>query len=300
MAMPSSACAEGGSLITSADTNAGASTAARSGLQERMEAAIRKERAASKGARFWTVYKFKLRNGIGLDTDLPRNLKGNTFVHGLRLQRRSSAPSHNAGVYLLHNLSDESIEKVELHDLDRYREQSGLPVHMLGDSETGESLELLRHLLEKRPGGLVGERLVLALALHDDPQVESILKNIIDGSYEEKEKAQAALWLGDLPGQSAYLESVARNERIPDEARKQAVIGIGYSRAPGALSILRKLYKSNTVSREVREQSLFAASLCEDKKGAAAFLNEVLTSDPDAGFRQQASLWLKQISEHDM
>lgn len=284
--------------MTSADTNAAAS-AAKSGLRERMDAAIQKERAASKGARFWTVYKFKLRNGIGLDADLSRSLKGNTFIRGLRVQRRSSAESRNAGIYLLHDLSDESIEKVELHDLDRYREESGLPVRMLGDSETGESLDLLKRLFEKRPGGLVGERLVLALALHDDPQVESILKNIIDGSYEEKERAQAALWLGDLPGQSAYLEGVARNERMPGEARKQAVIGIGYSRSPGSLAILRKLYKS-APSREVKEQCLFAASLCEDKKGAAAFLNEVKRSDSDADFRQQASLWLERLSERDM
>lgn len=271
---------------------------ASSGLGQRLEAAIQKERAASKGARFWTVHKFKLRKGISLDGELPQSLKGNTFVRGLRIQRRSSAETRNAGLYLLHDLSDESIEKVEVHDLDRHREESGLPVRMLGEAETGESLDLLKRLFEKRPGGLVGERLVLAIALHDDPQVESVLKNIIGGSYDEKERSQAALWLGELPGQSAYLEGVARDERMPAEVRKQAVVGIGYSEAPGALSILRNLYKT-TPSREVKEQSLFAASVCADKKGAAAFLNEVKTSDPDPDFRRQAALWLERLAERD-
>lgn len=291
----SPACAAGGEAAKEANVGAHASGAG-SSLGERMEAAIQKERAASKGSRFWTVHKFKLRKGIGLDAELPRDLRGNTFVQGLSIARRTAAESRNAGVYLLHDLSDGSIEKVELHDLDRYREEGGLPFRMLGEAETSESLELLKRLYEKRPGGLVGERLVLAMALHDDPRAEAILKGVIAGSYDEKERAQAAQWLGDLPGQSAYLEGLARDERMPPEVRKQAVVGIGYSQSPAVLSVLRNLY-ATTSDREVKEQCLFAASMSEDKKGAAAFLNEVKASDPDPDFRRQAEVWLKQLAD---
>lgn len=276
-----------------AATPSGAAQPSGAGLAQRMEQALR----ASKG-RVWTVYRFKLRRGIGLDGELPRSLKGETFVRGLRVERRTTNETRNAGVFILHDLSDNSIEKVEVHDLDRYRDESGLPVRTLGDAETGESLDLLKSLLAKRPGGLVGERLVLAIALHDDPAVEATLKNIIAGDYEEKERSQAALWLSAVPGQAAYLEGVARDERMPGEVRKQAVVGIGYSQAPGALSILRELYRT-AQSREVKEQSLFAASVCEDKKGAAAFLKEVKTSDPDPDFRRQAALWLEHLDERD-
>jgi hypothetical protein len=300
MAMPATACAGGGRLMTTtaADTSATAG-AVGSGLQERVEAAIQKERAASKDARFWTVYKFKLRKGIGLDAELRRSANSKTYIRGLRIKRRAAVETRNAAVYLLHDLSDNSVEKVEVHDLDRHRDESGLPVRMLGDAETGESLDLLKRLLDKRPGGLVGERLVLSIALHDDPQVESILKNIIGGTYEEKERSQAALWLGELPGQSEYLAGVARDERMPSEVRKQAVIGIGYSNSPGALSVLRNLYKT-APSREVKEQCLFAASVGEDKKGAAAFLNEVKANDPDPDFRRQAAHWLERLAGQDI
>lgn len=296
MATPATACAGGGRLMTTTAADAGATAGAvGSNLQERLESAIQQERAASKEARFWTVHRFKLRKGIGLDVAL----KTKTFIRGLRIRRRATVETRNAGLFLLHDLSDNSVEKVEVHDLDRYRDESGLPVRMLGEAATGESLDLLRRLMEKRPGGLVGERLVLSIALHDDPQVESILKSIIGGTYEEKERSQAALWLGELPGQSAYLAGVARDERMPDEVRKQAVVGIGYSNSPGALSALRDLYR-NAPTREIKEQCLFAASVGADKKGAAAFLNEVKANDPDPEFRRQAAHWLEKLAGHDI
>lgn len=298
MAMPATACASGGSLMTTATVADANATAAASGLQERMEAAIQKERAASKDARFWTVYKFKLRKGIGLDAELKRSIKSNTFIRGLRIKRNASVETRNAAVFLLHDLSDNSVEKVEVHDLDRHRDESGLPVRMLGDAEVGESLDLLKRLLDKHPGGLVGERLVLSIALHDDPRVEPILKNIIGGDYEEKERSQAALWLGEVPGQNEYLAGVARDERMPSEVRKQAVIGIGYGGSPDSLSILRNLYKT-APSREIKEQCLFAASVGDDKKGAAVFLNDVKANDPDPDFRRQAAHWLEQLAGRD-
>lgn len=268
-----------------------------SSLGQRMEAAIQRERAASKGARFWTVHKFKLRKGVRLDAELPRSLRDDTFIQGLSIARGTSAESLNAGVYLLHDLSDGSVEKVEFHDLDRYREKGGLPFRMLGEAAAGESLELLKGLYEKRPGGLVGERLVVLMALHDDPGTASILKGIIAGSYDEKERGQAALWLGDLPGQLSYMEGLARDERMPSEVRKQAVTGLGHSQSPGVLSVLRNLYA--TSDREMKEQCLSATSMSEDKKGAAAFLNEVKTSDPDPDLRRQAASKLEQLADRD-
>lgn len=298
MLLPLTACAGNGRLEPGVDFAAQVGTG-RSNLQGRLDAAINKERAGSRDARVWTVYSFKVRKGVSVDGDLGPGVKGKVSVHGLHIEMRSSNPSRNVGLFLLYDLSDGSLEKVEIHDLDRYRTDSELPVRMLGAAETGESLDMIQRWLEKKPGGQVGERLVMAIGLHDDPQVESLLKAIVGGSYEEKEQAQAALWLGQVPGQKSFLEGLARNEQLSSEVRKQAVVGIGFSQSPGALSTLRNMFE--TVSdREIKEQCLFAASLTEDTRDAAAFLKEVKTNSQNPDFRRQATIWLDRVeAKHD-
>lgn len=293
MLLPLTACAGDGRLESTVGFAAQGGTG-KSNLQGRLDAAINKERADSRDARVWTVYSFKARKGISVDADLDQGIKGNVSVRGLKIEMRSSTPSRNVGLYLLHDLSDGSLEKVEIHDLDRYRTESELPAHMLGAADTGESLDIIQRLLEKKPGGQAGERLVMAIGMHDDPQVESLLKAIIGGSYEEKEQAQAALWLGQLPGQKSFLEGLARNEQLSSEVRKQAVVGIGRGQSPGALSTLRNMFE--TISdREIKEQCLFAASLTEDKRDAAAFLKEVKANNQNPDLRRQATLWLDRV-----
>jgi hypothetical protein len=297
-ALPSVACARGVRLGGATEFAAGGAPAQGS-LQDRMEAALREARARGGDARVWTVYSFKPHKGVGLDGEPPQGANGQITVYGLRVEMNSASPSANVGLFLLHDLSDNSIEKVELHDLDRYRAQPELPVRRLGAADNGESLALLRGLFERRPGGQVGERLVMAMAIHDGPEVEPLLKSILAGDYAEKEQAQAALWLGQLPGQKSFLEALARDGRRSEEVRKQAVVGIGFSQSPGALSTLRSLYET-VEDREVKEQCLFAATVTEDKKGAAAFLQQVKASDPSPDLRRQASLWLDRVNAgHD-
>lgn len=293
-ALPSAACARGVRLGGATEFAAGGAPAQGS-LQGRMEAALREARAGGGGTRVWTVYSFKPRNGVGIDGEPPRGANGQQItVYGLRVEMNSASPSTNVGLFLLHDLSDNSVEKVELHDLDRYREKPELPVRRLGAADNGESLALLRGLFERRPGGQVGERLVMAMAIHDGPEVEPILKSVLAGDYAEKEQAQAALWLGQLPGQKSFLESLARDGRRSAEVRKQAVVGIGFSRAPGSLATLRGLYET-VEDREVKEQCLFAATVTGDRKGAAAFLQQVKAADPSPDLRRQASLWLDRV-----
>jgi hypothetical protein len=293
MLLPITACA-GNSGLEAASEAAPQVAAGGANLQGRLDAAVNKERAGARDTRFWTVHSFKVRKGISVDGDLAPSVKGKVSVRGLHIEMRSANPSRNVALYLLHDLSDNTIEKVEIHDLDRYRAESELPVRMLGTADTGESLEIIRRSLEKKPGGQVGERLVMAIGLHDDPQVESLLKAIVNGSYEEKEQAQAALWLGQLPGQKSFLEGLARNEQLSSEVRKQAVVGIGFSQSPGALSTLRAMFET-VPDKEIKEQCLFAASLTEDKREAAAFLRDVKANSQNSDFRRQATLWLDRL-----
>lgn len=295
-ALPMTACARGANVAGVTEFAAQAAPEGTS-LRGRVEAALREARSGGAN-RVWTVYRIRARKGIRLDGDLPQALKGKVMLRGLRVERNSPMPSANVGVFLQHDLSGNSLEAVEIHDLDRYRPESDVPVRQLGDAENGESLALLNAMYERRPGGQVGERMVMVMALHDSPEVGPLLKNILAGNYEEKERAQAVLWLGEVPGQKSFLESLARDVRLGSEVRKQAVVSIGFSQSPGALATLRGLYET-IPEREIKEQCLFAASVNGDKRGATAFLREVKANDPNPDMRRQAATWLDRISGTD-
>jgi hypothetical protein len=300
--MPATACAQTtGQMsknVEGGNNAVVASSAARAeGLQERWNEAVKRSASASKGARFWVAYDFNIRPNVGIDEPLPPEMKGILAADGLRISLRPSSASRRVSVFALYD--GEKIERVEVHDLDRYRPDGKVPVQSLGRADNAESLSLLRSLYSKSTNEEVGERLVLAMALHDDAQVASILKEIIASpSGREKEKGAAAMWLGQTPDQKGFLESLARDGQAPIEVRKQAVVGLGFSHYTGVLPVLQNLYRS-VGEREVREQALFASSHTRDKAEAAAFLKGVKDSDPDPDFRRQAAVWLERLSGND-
>lgn len=282
------ACAGGastGSVITPAT--------AQSGIQDRLAEVVKDSAAKSRGGRFWVVYSINARRGIGIDEEM-RETKGTVLKDGLRISLRPASESKSVGVFLLYNGSQ--IEKVEIHDLDRYRTQDEYPAQSLGQVTTAESIALLKSLLAEQAGKLTGERIVLAIGLHDDPQVATTLLSIVkNAGASDKERGAAAMWLGQASGQKNALETLARDEELPVEVRKQAIVGLGFSHYPDVLPILQNFYETFS-DRELKQQALFAASLTIDRTAATAFLSKVKNTDPDQDLRQQASLWLKRLS----
>lgn len=267
--------------------------AAQGGIQDRLDQAVKQALAKSKGGRFWVVYSIKAHRGIGVDEPIPE-MKNVVFKEGLRISLRPASESKNVGVFLLYH--GNQIEKVEIHDLDRYRVSDEYPVHSLGQVTNADSIALLKSLLADHSGKLTGERMVLAIGLHDDPQAASTLLSIVNNaSAHEKERGAAAMWLGQVAGQKATLESVARDEAAPVEVRKQAIVGLGFSRYPDVLPTLQNFYETFG-DRELRQQALFAASNTIDRTEATAFLTKVKNTDPDQDLRQQAALWLQRLS----
>ena len=146
------------------------------------------------------------------------------------------------------------------------------------------------------PANCTGERLVLAIGLHDDSEVQPTLLSIVNNSgLSEKERGAAAMWLGQIPGQKVTLENLARDENLVVEVRKQAIVGLGFSRDPDVLPILQNFYETFS-DRELKQQALFAASTTINQSEATAFLTKVKNTDPDQDLRQQAALWLQRLS----
>ncbi len=268
--------------------------AAQSSIHNRLDETVKQATAKSKDARFRVVYSVNARPGIGVDEELAPESKGTVFGDGLRISLRPASESKNISVYFLYQ--GNQIEKVEIHDADRYRPRGEYPVHSLGQVANADSIALLKSLLPEQSGKLTGERLVLAIGLHDDPQVAPVLLSIVGNSgLNEKERGTAAMWLGQTSGQKAMLENLARSEELPLEVRKQAIVGLGFSRYPDVLPTLRNFYETFS-DRELKQQALFAASHTIDRNEATAFLNKVKNTDPDQDLRQQATLWLQRLS----
>ncbi|HXQ71294.1 MAG TPA: HEAT repeat domain-containing protein [Pyrinomonadaceae bacterium] len=266
--------------------------AAQGGIQDRLVETVKQGIAKSKGARFWVVYSIKAHRGIGVDEEVTE-VKGTVNKEGLRISLRPASESKNVSVFLLYQ--GNQIEKVEIHDLDRYRAQD-YPVHSLGPVTNAESIALLKSLLPEHSGKLTGERLVLAIGLHDDAQVTPTLLGIVNNSeVSDKERGAAAMWLGQISGQKATLENLARNEALPIEVRKQAIVGLGFTRESDVLPTLQNFYETFS-DRELKQQALFAASHTINRAEASAFLTRVKDSDPDQDLRQQAALWLQRLS----
>ena len=120
--------------------------------QDRLGKIVKQAIAESKGARFWVVYSFKPRPGIGVDEPEPK-VKSTVNKEGLRISLRPASESKNVSVFLLYH--GNQIEKVEIHDLDRYRAQD-YPVHSLGPVTNAESIALLKSLLPEHAGKLHG------------------------------------------------------------------------------------------------------------------------------------------------
>lgn len=261
------------------------------GIQARLDEAVKQGNA--KGGRFWVVYSIQAHHRIGVDEEVPES-KGTVFKDGLRLSLRPGSESKNVSVFLLYRGNE--IEKMEIHDLDRFRTRDDYPVQMLSQVTNADSIALLKSLLPAYSGTRTGERMVLAIGMHDDPQVAPTLSSIVNNTDgNDKERGAAAMWLGQSPGQKVTLENLARNEEMPIEVRKQAIVGLGFSRYPDVLATLENFYETFT-DRELKQQALFATSHTINRTEATAFLTKVKNSDPDQDFRQQATLWLQRLS----
>lgn len=262
-------------------------------LEERYRTALKQATAASKDAPFWVVYTFDVREGVGVDEPLPHGLENKITLNGLRVSLSAAKPSRNVGIFILQRGAEE-IERVEIHDLDRFQRREQYAVKSLGHASGAESLQLLQRLYAKQAQAQIGERLVLAMAMHKDPQVETILKNIVTEARSTKERGTAAMWLGQIPAQREFLVSLATDAQAPIEVRKQAVVGLGFSSYQDALSTLRNIYGS-TPSKEIKEQVIFAVSNVDNKAEALAFLNHVKENDPDPDIRRQARHWIENM-----
>ncbi|HZS48562.1 MAG TPA: HEAT repeat domain-containing protein [Blastocatellia bacterium] len=271
-----------------------------SDLKNKMDAAIRRGRSESTQGKFWVAYSFDVRPGVAIDANF-RDFDGNmNSVSGINVMTRSThgvrAETPNLGIFLLHDKNENSgqtIQRVEIYNLDRSRDYSGYPVYWLDRASNRESLTFLKSLVESNNNSRTSDVAVLAIGVHDDPSVGGMLKDFINNSNQQKVRSTAVFWLGQIGGEEAFLSNLVQNEQEPIELRRQAAFSIGAGKSADALSMLHNLYGS-VKETEVKKQLLFAMSINDDKKQSGQYLNEIATQDPSTELRKQAIFWLGQ------
>lgn len=268
-------------------------------LKSKLDAAISRGRASSP---FWAAYSFDVRPGVAVDVEI-HNGNGTTIVNGTSFSTNSKIETRNLGIFLLYDSSASAFQRVEIYNLDRRREYSGYPVYWLGRAGNEESLNFLKGLTESNQANRVAEHAVAALAIHDDQRVDSMLEDLVRRSNIKKVRSTAVFWLGQTPGHHPLLAEIVRNEQEDTSLRKEAAFSMGAGRDPAAMSTLQNLYGSIN-DREVKKQIIFAASIINNDRQAAAndrgdeegvtFLIKVAETDADRELKKQALFWLGQ------
>jgi HEAT repeat protein len=263
-------------------------------LKSRVDSALRQ--ANGRGSRFWIGYQFNVRPGVAIDYEF-NNSKGRTSIyHGTNITIDGRAvETRNVGIFLRYEPNSNTASNMEIYNLDRQRDFNGWPVYWLGLASNDESLNLLRGLVQSNQSERVSDHSVLAIAVHDDARVDSILEDFIRNSSDQSVRKTSVFWLGQTPGNHPLLGELVRNNQENTEIRKQAAFAIGISKDAGSLSTLEGLYGS-VENREVKKQIIFAASINENKDAAANFLIKVAESDPDREAKKQALFWIGQMA----
>jgi HEAT repeat protein len=266
-------------------------------LKDKLDGALKKARAASPAKTlFWTAYSFDVRPGVAVDPTVHEfngSMKnsGNTTVF-IGTANGMTVETRNLGIFLLRDAASGAASRLEIYNLDKRHEYGGYPVYWMDRAGNDESLAYLRGFVETsaastaRSQSLITEHATLAIGLHDDARVGSILKDFVRNSKDRKIRSTSIFWLGQV-GEQGFLADLVRNEKEDSDLRSHAAHAIGESRDKNALATLQGLYQ--TVSnRDVRRSLIHAVAENDDTDAAIAFLLRVAKSDPDQEARQNA------------
>src|SRR5947209_11443038 len=241
------------------------------------------QRARTRQMPYWSAYAVDVRPGVAVDPNIHQfngsmNNIGDTTVFIGTTANGMTVETRNLAIFLLRAPGNNQVTRMEIYNLERKREYGGYPVYWLDRANNEESLNYLHGLADAAPAGLLAERAVLAISLHDDNRVGALLKNFIRTSQNRRIRSSAVYWLGQVGGEQAFLADLVRNEAEDHDLRKRAAYAIGESRDHSALATLQTLYDTVT-DREVRRSIAHAAGENEDRDAALAFVLKVAKTD---------------------
>jgi HEAT repeat protein len=282
---------------TSAMTVQSFTTVSGADLKTRLEAASQQARGQTP---YWSAYSFDVRPGVAVDPSIHEfhgsmNTMGDTSVFIGTTASGMTVETRNLAVFILRDPADKQVTRMEIYNLERKREYGGYPVFWLGRANNEESLNYLRGIAEVGSLTLLGERAVLAIAMHDDARVASWLKDFVRNSKNERVRSSSVYWLGQVGGEQAFLADIVRSDTEDRKLRRQAAHAIGEGRDGGTINLLQTLYDSVKDS-EVHRSIVQAVGNNQDQDAAFAFMVKVARGDSDREAKRTA---VRQLGEFE-
>ncbi|MGA9770373.1 MAG: HEAT repeat domain-containing protein [Blastocatellia bacterium] len=262
-------------------------------LKARLQTAI--NQGAQK--RFWIGYSFDVRAGVGVEVNIEGS-SGASLDFDVIVGQLGPYETRNVGIFLLYEPGGTLISRAEVYNLDLNHDFERNSVFWLGHAMTQESLDLLQELLAPAQSGDVANGLVTAVAIHDGPQPESLLRNLVNTSTVAQTRVFSVKWLGRVSDDIMFLAGIARNDVEGYEIRSQAISAIGRNSSASVLSTLRSIYDSISDSR-LKRDTIDAAFKSRDREGGIEFVRHIADSDPDEQLRQYAASRLKKLKKLD-
>jgi HEAT repeat protein len=270
-------------------------------LKAKIDNGITQGRANAPGGRFWVGYQFEVRPGVAIDFEIV-DAGGTISISndGWSMMSDPRYETRELGVFFFYETARDMFTRAEVYNLRRDHQYGGYPVYWAGRASNEESLNYLKSIIDSNTPEMnrLGDRAAFALALHDDARVEALLTELIKRPAPESIRNRAIYWLGYTPESQAkntLLADIVRNEREPEDARRQAVGALAMSRAATTLPLLQTIYETMT-SRDLKRGALNGISRNDNRDGAATYLIGVAENEKELELRKTAISGLGRVA----
>jgi HEAT repeat protein len=196
-------------------------------------------------------------------------------------------------VAVLFRVANQRVEKVRVFSASCPLDAGGLPFVWIDNVPPAASLAYLPGLIKDASNEAL-DGTIVAIAQHDDPQADVLLKQLSSPSQPEKVREKTVFWLGAARGSNgvALLKDILAHDG-DEHIRDKAVFALSISKQPDALEWLMGAAK-NDPSPHVRSQALFWLAQKAGKQAVAA-ISDAIQNDPDREVKERAVFALSQL-----
>jgi hypothetical protein len=283
-------------------------------LAKRFDWAQKEFKKSKKGEFYFTGYQFISRNKIHSDGEWEADEPFKVTVKGEKIKvrarmlrtecgesyesKRGSAPAGLLFLHKVHKTGKEEIIDTHIMDLDRMYEFSETTMYWLGTADNSESLKFLEARLEKSEKK-AQDFFVLAIYIHDHPEVCDMLYGIARGKYNTSIRKNAIFWIGNFKDDKSfnYLKTILKEEESA-QLKEQVVFALHLNDTEKAVTELIHIAK-NDESRKVRKSAVFWLGQKASKESAKALKEMVEGPDEDTSLKESAVFAISQLPKNE-
>ena len=204
---------------------------------------------------------------------------------------------------VLFRVNQGEVQRLRYYSDDCELDAGGLPFFWLTDVVPQQSITWLASFVigaSARFSGDedAGDRVVGAIAMHDDPAAFDMLVRLVEPGCPESLRKEAAFWIGDTGGRQGVeaLKRMLRDDPSRD-VRDEAVFALTLDPEPDALETLIDIAR-NDKDPEIRSNAIFWLGN-EAGERAAASIADMAVEDPDTDVKEKAVFALSQMSPNE-